>query len=159
MLAFVGVGDDGGPEDLAGRLHPQPSALDVAQPLGALDEHVPERGRTSGLGVEDLTGEGAGTRARLDDDVGVGLAHVPPPVVESACQYGSEQGSHLGAGQEVTAPTGATARAVEPVLRVIEREVDDLVERDRPEAPRPLGDDLGYRTNDATSPRWAKNCG
>jgi hypothetical protein len=42
---------------------------------------------------------------------------------------------------------------------VIERQLDDVVERERPEASGPLGDESAYLTSDAASPRRAKSWG
>ena len=51
---------------------------------------------------------------------------------EDADHDGTEQRTGLDAGDEVTAPAGGSARHVEPVPVVVERQPHDLRERQRP---------------------------
>jgi hypothetical protein len=93
-----------------------------------------ERAPARRLGVEDRAGEGAGAGAGLDDDERVGPGELVPPSVERPPDDRAEQRPDLRARQEVAPAAGTTARRVEAGVVGVEREVEVLVEADRPAA-------------------------
>ena len=128
------------------------SALDGRQgpvvqgPLGggSLHEDVPQRSGAGGPGGEDRTGPRAGAGTHLDDRQPLRLAERPPPRVEGAGHDDAEERADLGAGEEVAAAPGPAARGVEAGVGLVEGEVHDLGERQRP----PLGDGRPHRRLD-----------
>ena len=83
--------------------------MEVALRGRPLDEHVAQRAaRTRGAGRQHGAGQRAGTRTGLDDREHRGPARVVPPCVEGPGDHHAEQRTHLGAGEEVTAPAGAS---------------------------------------------------
>src|SRR5688500_17266817 len=110
-------------------------------------------------GLEHAEGEGARARTGLDDDVRVGPAERAPPPVEGTSHDGAEERAHLGAGEEVVVPPRSGACGVEPRVRVVQRELDDLVVPQGTEAANALGDELGYGTRDEISPKRPRRVG
>jgi hypothetical protein len=100
-------------------------------------------------------------RAGLDDEERIGLACLVPVAVECTRDARAEQGPDLGAGDEVAA---AASRAVtgreEPDRRLVERQLDEAIERDRAFAPDEARDGVGRRAGqNARSPIRAKSSG
>ena len=96
-----------------------------------LDEHVAEGAGAAWARRQDRAGERARPRTCLDHREHLGLLQLGPPVVERPGDDGTEQRPDLRAGEEVAAAAGAAARGVEAPVRVVQRELDDLLERDR----------------------------
>jgi hypothetical protein len=94
-----------------------------------------------------VTREAAIARAGFDHDERIRLAQRAPLPVEGARNTRAEQRTYLGARDEVA--TG-TPRAVtgfeEPGTRLVQRSLDEPVERDRALAPDQAGDRVGGRT-------------
>ena len=126
-------------------------------------------GEQAGSAARTAAAKGAGAGPRLHHDVGIGLAQLVPPAVQGAGEDRPEERAHLGAGDEVgPAPAGAAASLVEAAVRVVEGQLDHLVEAHRPVAPSQVGDYIRdgpicegqlYGTNEARSPKRARICG
>jgi hypothetical protein len=103
-------------------------------------ERPPARGR----GAQHVAREAAVARAGFDDHERVGVAELVPAAVESARHAGTEQGTDLGARDEVAprAP-GAVARREEADVGLVQRDLDEPVERDRTLTPDQARDRLG----------------
>jgi hypothetical protein len=89
--------------------------------------------------VEAVARTAAVAGAGIDHEVRVGRAHPFPCVVERTSHQRAEERADLGARDEVApAPPCATPSREEPVGRIVERSLDERVERDRPLPVDPL---------------------
>jgi len=121
-------------------------ANDSAGQLRALDEDVVQRPLTVGMRTPDVARQAAVARARLDHDERVGLALRPPVLVERTRDTRAEQRADFGARDEVASGAArAVAGREEPHARLVQRELDEPVERDRTLAPDEAGDCVGGR--------------
>ncbi len=102
------------------------------------DEDVTQRGQALGFGAQHLAREPARSRTRLDDEERIGRAELLPPAVERTRDARAEQRPDFGAGDEVAARAARTpALCEEAAVDVVERELHEHVERDRPLAMDP----------------------
>jgi hypothetical protein len=108
-----------------------------------LDGDVAKRRPARRRGGPHRRGQRASAGAGLDDGERLRLAELRPPGVEGPGQDGPEQRADLGTGEEVAARTaGGAAALVEPEGGVVERQLDDPVEPERPVPAGLSGDDL-----------------
>jgi hypothetical protein len=109
-----------------------------------LHEHVVQCGAARRRGTQHVAGEVAGACARLDDDERIGVVERAPAPVERAGDARAEQRSHLGTRDEVaTGAAGAAARREESDLGLVQRDLDEAIERDRALAPDQVRDRVG----------------
>ena len=109
----------------------------LAGGLAALDEVEPQRGTEFFplLGTEDGACEVAPPRPELDDVEGP-FPEAEPFLVDEASDTGPKEGRHLDARKEVSVATRAVRAArIVAALGIVEHEVHELVEPERPVAP------------------------
>ena len=88
--------------------------------------------RHAGLGGEDRARQRARAGPGLDDDEAGRPARCLPPGVNARATTAPNSGPTSGLVRKSPRPAGATAGRVEAALRVVERLLDHLLERDRP---------------------------
>jgi hypothetical protein len=103
-----------------------------------------QRARTFRLRPADVTREAPVAGPGLDNDERIGAPEVTPVAVERSRNARTEQRADLGTRDEVAAgaPRAVTHRE-EPGARLVEREIDEAIERDRTLAPDQARDRFG----------------